>query len=203
MTLNRRILDIRLVATVLIFLVASVALIPAWRPTQAQASGNVAYTGCISCGQKATASQNVKVALGDFWSNSFSKLFGIKPDEGLYCHDNDSMELVVGTTSGTERTAGSKPSQDILNVVDKNHGHIVDKVANERRGASIAPGSCILAWVVDVPLENVKAFTSEARNISSVRYVEYNSKSNYSRCRSRSKYHCMFFCWLVPKFTYA
>jgi len=48
MTLDRRILDIRLVAMLLIFLVASVALIPTWGPTQAQAqaSGEAPCTSC-------------------------------------------------------------------------------------------------------------------------------------------------------------
>jgi len=54
--LDRRILDIRLVAMLLIFLVASVALSPTWSPTQVQASGNAPCTGC---GQKAITSQNV------------------------------------------------------------------------------------------------------------------------------------------------
>ncbi len=56
--MNRKSLDVRLVAMLLIFLMASVSLIPTWSPTQAQASGEAPCTGC---GQKAITSQNVKV----------------------------------------------------------------------------------------------------------------------------------------------
>jgi len=93
---------------------------------------------------------------------------GLREDD--FVHDGDSMELVVGVDVGGFSIAGVSGS--VFDVISKYEGKVVNTVS--KGGFSIASGSNLLAYVVDVSLEDVKAFTEEAEDLSSVRYVEPN-----------------------------
>ena len=103
------------------------------------------------------------------WGDSFGLPWrGLGEDD--FVHDGDSMELVVGVDGGGFSIASVGGS--VFDIISKYNGKVINTVS--RGGFSIASGSNLLAYVVNVSIEDVTAFTEEAQGFPSVKYVEPN-----------------------------